>query len=153
MSDQNNEQYESFDEQYDDPNADPIVPEGWTIGGEVPAGMPEAPEQPQEAPEAQPEPPAQKVAETPAEPTPAPAEAQEETVLSQEDITKLKNKLRAEAEREVLERHRDEYHAVASAKFAEHGLEFTRRLTKAERDAERIKKMLADNPELADLIK
>lgn len=72
------------------------------------------------------------------------------TQLSSKKLTALKNKLRAEAERETLANHRDEYHDIASAKFAVYGLEFTRRLTDEERAEEQIQKLLASNPALAE---
>lgn len=78
----------------------------------------------------------------------APAE-QEETVLSQHAISQLKNKLRAEAEREVIANHRDEYHEVAARKFGEHGLEFTRRLTDEERAEQEMERLLEAHPGLA----
>lgn len=77
------------------------------------------------------------------------ADVQPETPVTPASLTKLKNTLRAEAEREVLANHRDEYHAVASRKFAEKGLEFTRRLTDEERAEKQLQELLAANPALA----
>lgn len=139
---------------YDDPNAAPVVPQGWTTGGPVDGGLPTGPEA-AEAPvldAVQPDAPVVPIeAESQPEPAPAPAkEAQAETVINEEDLGKLKQRLRSEAERDVINNHRDEYVAIASAKFAAHGLEFTRRLTEAERAEKQIRELLEKNPELAE---
>lgn len=142
--------FEPFDDQF----AEPIVPEGWTTGGQqVSQPQPEAAEAPVPAP-AEPEAPAAP-AEAESQPEPAPAPAEEDrpvTVVSGEELTKLKNRLRAEAEREIIEAHRAEYHKVAEAKFAAHGLEFTRRMTKEERAKEQLEKLLAENPSLRNAL-
>lgn len=65
-----------------------------------------------------------------------------------ETTQQLKNRLRNEAEREVLNNHREEFHAVADKKFSEHGLKFERRLTQKERAAREIEKKLQQFPEL-----
>lgn len=79
----------------------------------------------------------------------APAEAQPVTVVDAKELTALKNRLRAEAEREVLDNHRPEYHEIAARKFGEHGLEFARRMTAEEKAEEALQKLLAANPALA----
>lgn len=79
----------------------------------------------------------------------ADTEGQVETVVSGKALTALKNRLRAEAEREVLANHRDEYHEVAARKFGEEGLEFTRRLSDEERAEKQLQELLASNPTLA----
>lgn len=139
---------------YDDPNADPVVPEGWTTGGPIDDGLPTEPEAPEAPVLAAVEPDAPVVpieAESQPEPAPAPAKEEKiETVINEEDLGKLKQRLRSEAERDVINNHRDEYVAIASAKFAAHGLEFTRRLTDAERAEKQILELLAKNPELAE---
>lgn len=61
----------------------------------------------------------------------------------------LKNKLRNEAEREVLANHRDEFVAIAEKKFSENGLVFARRLTESEKAAKKIADLLEAHPELA----
>lgn len=61
----------------------------------------------------------------------------------------LRNKLRNEAQTEVLNNHRDEFVAIATAKFAEHGLEFAHRKTDAEKAADKIAALLKAHPELA----
>lgn len=77
------------------------------------------------------------------------ADDRPETPVTPANMTKLKNSLRAEAEREVLDNHRAEYHEVAARKFAENGLEFTRRLSAEERAEVELQKLLAANPALA----
>lgn len=77
----------------------------------------------------------------------APAQEQPKTE-PKETLQQLKNRLRNEAEREVVNNHRDEYHQIAEAKFKEHGIEFTRRLTDEEKAAEKIREMLRQFPEL-----
>lgn len=165
--DQNEEQYESIDDQYADPNdenADPIVPSGWTTGNDEPSNPPvvdpfkNVPQgSPNPAPVAVPATPAEEPATAPqavnpvsgAEEVAPPVEDRVETNLNAQEITALKNKLRAEAERETLDNHRPEYHEIAARKFAEHGLEFTRRMSKEERAEQQLRKLLADNPALA----
>lgn len=61
----------------------------------------------------------------------------------------LRNRLRNEAQTEVLNNHREEFVALATAKFAEHGLEFAHRKTDAEKAADKIAALLKAHPELA----
>ena len=63
-------------------------------------------------------------------------------------IQQLKNRLRNEAEREVLDAHKDEVHERTGAKYTAHGLEYIRRLTDAEKAAKAIEEHLAAHPEL-----
>ena len=83
----------------------------------------------------------------------AKAEAEAAATAAQEEARgeeqKLKNMLRNQAEREVLDNHRDEYVTIATAKFTQHGLVFQRRKTEAEKAADQIAKLLAAHPELA----
>lgn len=67
----------------------------------------------------------------------APKEKKDETVQQ------LKNRLRNEAEREVLNAHKDEVITKTEAKYKEHGLEYVRRLS----DEEKAAKEIADNLE------
>jgi hypothetical protein len=66
-------------------------------------------------------------------------------------VQQLKNKLRNEAEREVLDTHKDEVVTITQAKYDEHGLKYVRRLT----DKEKAAKLIADNlnefPELREM--
>ena len=62
----------------------------------------------------------------------------------------LKNRLRNEATAEVIANHRDEFNALADAKFKANGLVFARRLTEAEKAEKKIADLIALHPELAD---
>lgn len=92
---------------------------------------------------------------TAAEPTPAepeavevPAPEAEEAPAPKETEQQMKNRLRNEAEREVLNNHRDEFYKVAERKFTENGLEFTRRLTDEEKAKKKLEDLLAEHPGL-----
>jgi hypothetical protein len=63
-------------------------------------------------------------------------------------IQQLKNKLRNEAEREVLDTHKAEVVTITAAKYKEHNLEYVRRLTEEEKAAEQIEKLYAQFPHL-----
>jgi hypothetical protein len=65
-----------------------------------------------------------------------------------ESIQQLKNRLRNEAEREVLNNHKDEVIKITAAKYAEHNLEYVRRLTDEEKAQKAIEDYLAQYPEL-----
>ena len=78
------------------------------------------------------------VAAPEAEDAPAPKETEQQ----------MKNRLRNEAEREVLNNHRDEFYKVAERKFKENGLEFTRRLTDEEKAKKKLEDLLAEHPGL-----
>ena len=75
------------------------------------------------------------------------------TVTDEEDVTEettqqKKNRLRNEAEREVLNLHRDELNAITEAKFVEAGLKYTRRLTESEKAAKKVEEYFNQFPEL-----
>ena len=72
-----------------------------------------------------------------------------ESTVDSQKITKLKGQLRAQAERIVVQRHQDEYHAEAEKLFAENGLEFTRRLSPKEKAEKEMRELLEKHPELA----
>lgn len=83
----------------------------------------------------------------------------EATEATEQKVTP--NSLRSQAERFVLEAHRDEYYAKAEELFTANGMTFTRRSTPEERaskkaEADRAKaqakldKLLAEHPELAE---
>lgn len=59
-----------------------------------------------------------------------------------------KNRLRNEAEREVLNAHRDELNTITEQKFRENNLPYTRRLTEREKAAKKIDELLNQHPEL-----
>lgn len=63
-------------------------------------------------------------------------------------LQQLKNRLRNEAEREVLDNHRDEVIQRTQAKYDEHGLEYVRRLTEEEKAAKQIEEIYAQYPHL-----
>lgn len=77
---------------------------------------------------------------------PAAKVAEAEPVESEQQI---KNRLRNEAEREVIDRHRGELHEIAEAKFKAAGLVYTRRKTEQEKAEDKIKALLEQFPELA----
>lgn len=66
-----------------------------------------------------------------------------------ESEQQIKNRLRNEAEREVIDRHRAELHEIAEAKFIAAGLVYTRRKTEQEKAADKVKALLEQFPELA----
>lgn len=72
----------------------------------------------------------------------------EEVDVPKETEQQMKNRLRNEAEREVLNNHRDEFYKVAERKFTENGLEFTRRLTDEEKAKKKLEDLLAEHPGL-----
>lgn len=80
------------------------------------------------------------------------AAAKEAEASKPETVTQLKNRLRNEAEREVLTRHRDEVIEITGAKYAEHGLEYVRRLTDEEKAEKEILDLLQKHPELRGTI-
>jgi len=65
-----------------------------------------------------------------------------------ESEQQIKNRLRNEAEREVLNHHRDEFYRIAEKKFTDAGLVFARRLTDAEKAQQKIEELLKEHPEL-----
>lgn len=78
-------------------------------------------------------------AATPAEEAPAP---------KKETVSQLRNRLRNEAERKVINNHKDEFVRIATDLFAEHGMEFNRRLTESEKAQKTVEDLLAQYPEL-----
>lgn len=68
------------------------------------------------------------------------------------ELNAQKNKLRGEAEREVLAKHRAEVNEIAEAKFKAAGIPFSRRLTEEERDEKKLRELLAKNPNLRRVI-
>jgi hypothetical protein len=65
-----------------------------------------------------------------------------------ETESQKRNRLRNEAERIVINNHKDEFVQVATALFAENGLVFHRRLTEKEKAAKEIADKLNQFPEL-----
>lgn len=67
-----------------------------------------------------------------------------------ETVQQLKNRLRNEAEREVLNDHKDEVIAKTEAKYKEHNLEYVRRLSDEEKAQKAIEDNLAKYPGLRE---
>jgi hypothetical protein len=65
-----------------------------------------------------------------------------------ENLQQLKNRLRNEAEREVLNAHKDEVHRLTKEKYDSHGLEYVRRLTEEEKAQQAIEKYYQQFPNL-----
>lgn len=72
-----------------------------------------------------------------------------ETTEAAETEQQKRNRLRGEAEREVLRNHSDEFHALAKKKFEEAGLTYRRRLSAEEKAEREMDRLLAEHPELA----
>ena len=73
-----------------------------------------------------------------------------EEVVTEENVQQKKNRLRNDAEREVLNNHRDELNAITEAKFVAEGLKYTRRLTEKEKAKKKIEDLLNEHPELRE---
>lgn len=67
---------------------------------------------------------------------------------AEETEQQKRNRLRNEAEREVLNNHRDEFHRVAEEKFKAAGLEYRRRLSAEEKAEKDLERLLAEHPHL-----
>lgn len=78
------------------------------------------------------------------------AEVKAETETGRGPLNQLKNKLRNDAEREVLRNHRDEVVALTKAKFEEAGIEYVHRLTPEEKAKKEIEEQLNQFPELRE---
>lgn len=63
-------------------------------------------------------------------------------------VQQLKNKLRNEAEREVLDTHKDEVITITAAKYKVHNLDYVRRLTEEEKAAKAIEEYYVKFPNL-----
>jgi hypothetical protein len=74
-----------------------------------------------------------------------------EEAPKKETESQKRNRLRNEAERIVINNHRDEFNQVATDLFAKNGLVFHRRLTEEERAAKEIADKLNQFPELRAL--
>jgi hypothetical protein len=74
----------------------------------------------------------------------------DEEAVTEETVQQKKNRLRNEAEREVLNKHRDELNAITEAKFVEQGLNYTRRLTDSEKAAKKVEEYFNQFPELRE---
>lgn len=74
-----------------------------------------------------------------------------EKPAKKENVQQLKNRLRNEAEREVLDAHKPEVIARTQAKYDEHGLKYVRRLSDEEKAAKLIAEQFTKYPELKSL--
>lgn len=63
-------------------------------------------------------------------------------------VQQLKNKLRNEAEREVLDTHKDEVIKITAAKYKVHNLDYVRRLSEEEKAAKAIEEYYVKFPKL-----
>lgn len=79
---------------------------------------------------------------------PGGTEAKPPAAEKKETVQQLKNRLRNEAEREVLNAHKDEVHRLTKEKYDAHGLEYVRRLTDEEKAEKEIAERLAKFPNL-----
>lgn len=62
----------------------------------------------------------------------------------------LRNKLYTEAQAELRERHEEEFISLISARYAEHGLQYRRRLSDEQKAEKQIRDLLAAHPGLAE---
>lgn len=82
----------------------------------------------------------------------AEAEATEATDETESD-SKKRNRLRNDAERHILNLHKDEFDDYATELFAANGLTFNRRLSEAQKAEKKIEEMIAQHPELEDVLR
>ena len=80
--------------------------------------------------------------------TVAPAEVKPK----KETVQQLKNRLRNEAEREVLNKHKGEVVKITEAKYDAHGLEYVRRLSEEEKAAKQIEDLYEKFPQLRPVV-
>lgn len=62
--------------------------------------------------------------------------------------SQIKNRLRNEAEREILDKYKDELVQITNAKFDAAGIKYVRRLSQDEKDEKALEALLAKNPKL-----
>lgn len=72
------------------------------------------------------------------------------TKTAEQTAAAKRNALRAEAEKFILDKYRDEFNAKADEVFAREGLTFNRRLTQEERDERKVQALLDANPALRE---
>jgi len=87
-----------------------------------------------------------------------PAEVDTETAApaappAKETDSQKRNRLRNEAERHILNLHKDEFDDYAEELFAKNGLVFNRRLSEAQKAQKKIQDLIALHPELADTLR
>jgi replicative superfamily II helicase len=83
----------------------------------------------------------------------AKAEAAEAAAPAQETDAQKRNRLRNEAERHILNLHKDEFDDYAEDLFAKNGLTFNRRLSEAQKAEKKINDLIAAHPELEGMLR
>ena len=86
--------------------------------------------------------------------TKAAAESAEATVNpAAETDSQKRNRLRNEAERHILNLHKEEFDDFAEDLFAKNGLTFNRRLSEAQKAEKKINDLIAEHPELEAMLR
>lgn len=83
----------------------------------------------------------------------AKAEAAAPAPDAPETDSQKRNRLRNEAERHILNLHKDEFDDYAEALFAKNGLTFNRRLSEAQKAEKKIQDLIAKHPELETVLR
>lgn len=79
--------------------------------------------------------------------------AETPAVPAKETDSQKRNRLRNEAERHILNLHKDEFDDYAEALFAKNGLTFNRRLSEAQKAEKKINDLIAEHPELEAMLR
>lgn len=77
------------------------------------------------------------------------AKAKTAEPTEQADQQPLRNRLYTEAQTELRKRHEDEFSEIITAKYAEHGLTYRRRLNDEEKAERDVRRLLSEHPGLA----
>lgn len=83
----------------------------------------------------------------------AAAKAETPATEAKETDAQKRNRLRNEAERHILNEHKEEFDDYAEALFAKNGLTFNRRLTEAQKAEKKINDLIAAHPELEAVLR
>lgn len=83
----------------------------------------------------------------------AKAEAPAADSNAPETDSQKRNRLRNEAERHILNLHKEEFDDYAEALFAKNGLTFNRRLSEAQKAEKKINDLIAEHPELEAMLR
>ena len=83
----------------------------------------------------------------------AEAEATAAAAPAQETDNQKRNRLRNEAERHILNLHKDEFDDYAEQLFSKNGLKFNRRLSEAQKAEKKIEELIAEHPELESVLR
>lgn len=84
---------------------------------------------------------------------PAAAKAEAPAPDAPETDAQKRNRLRNEAERHILNLHKDEFDDYAEALFSKNGLTFNRRLSDAQKAEKKINDLIAQHPELEAVLR